>query len=301
MFVSVLIPHLNNSYNLQSCINALIQQSYPDNLYEIIVIDNGSNEQHLQNIEKFKNIKNLNILYENKTGSYSARNKGIDHANGDIIAFTDSDCTPKYDWLEKGVVNLNNQKNCGAIGGQIKLTFADSSKLNMVELYEKMSCLRQDIFIQNRNFAATANLFTSKKIILEVGKFNDSFVAAGDQEWCHRVYSKGYKIIYCHDTIVYHPTRKSFKDFVKRQIRIAGGNYTLEQNCGTKKIHIFFKNILELIPPIITLYRIAFSERIKEITSTNGKIKLLAMFIFVKYLRIFEKFRLMLGFKAKNW
>ena len=98
--VSVIVPVFNNSEQLVKCIYALVNQSYPADLYHIIVVDNGSTE-------KIKNVllgfTGVTYILENRPGSYIARNTGIKYASGEIIAFTDSDCIPKYDWLENGI------------------------------------------------------------------------------------------------------------------------------------------------------------------------------------------------------
>ncbi|MFT4283155.1 MAG: glycosyltransferase family A protein, partial [Candidatus Woesearchaeota archaeon] len=96
--VSVIIPVHNDSYRLKKCLTALKYQDYRN--YEVLLIDNNSKE----NIKKIcKEYSFVKYFKEEKKGSYSARNKGISNSNGEIIAFTDSDCIPNKDWLSEGV------------------------------------------------------------------------------------------------------------------------------------------------------------------------------------------------------
>lgn len=298
-YVSVIIPHLNDSSKLKLCIDSLKNQTYPNDLYEIIVIDNGSSNKHLEKLENLNNQNVFKLLHEKESGSYAARNKGLENAKGKIIAFLDSDCIAKDDWIEKGNAYINKE-NCGLVGGKIILFSRNSNKMNSVELYETVFVLRQDLFIEN-NYAATANLFTSINIFDQVGNFNNQFKSHGDKEWCLRVHKKGYKIVYSEEAIVYHPTRYSFKNFVKRQLRLFGGDYNLNKQNGISSFNLFFTNLFNLIPPIILLFKISQNENIKIIKKRIDRLKVYILFVFLRYLKVYENFRLLLGFKARNF
>ncbi len=112
-FVSVIVPVYNHAEHLKLCLGALDNQTYPKNCYEVIVIDNGSDD--LENIKQIVNqYTQTTFTSESKPGSYAARNQGLSIVKGEIIAFTDADCIPNNNWLEKGVENLlkvrQNQK-----------------------------------------------------------------------------------------------------------------------------------------------------------------------------------------------
>ena len=144
-FVSVIIPVYNDTERLNKCLHLLQNQTYPQNRYEVIVVDNGSEE----NIESIvSNYTQARITDENRPGSYAARNKGISLARGEIIAFTDSDCLPELDWIQKGVANLLKNENCGLVGGKINLFFKDINQPKAVELYESIHEFQQKFYIE---------------------------------------------------------------------------------------------------------------------------------------------------------
>ena len=117
-FVSVIVPVYNDAQRIWKCIESLLQQTYPRQKYEVIIIDNGSTDETRTVIQKYP----VKLLIEDKIqNSYAARNKGIKNACGEVIAFTDADCIPDSDWIEKGVTNLLRTPNCGLVGGEIKL------------------------------------------------------------------------------------------------------------------------------------------------------------------------------------
>lgn len=117
-FVSVIIPVFNDAERLKICLTALETQTYPQDCYEEIVVDNGSDES-LENI--VKQFPQAKLAYCNNPGSYAARNHGISLAKGEILAFTDSDCIPASDWLTMGVKRLVATANCGLVAGKIEI------------------------------------------------------------------------------------------------------------------------------------------------------------------------------------
>ena len=93
--VSVIVPVYNRGEAIGKCIKSLLAQEYPKKKLEIIIVDNNSNDKTKDTIKKYP----VKYLLEKEKGSYAARNKGIEHAKGEIIAFTDSDCIADKQWV----------------------------------------------------------------------------------------------------------------------------------------------------------------------------------------------------------
>lgn len=74
---------------------ALLEQDYPRSDYEVIAIDNGSSDDSRERLAHYP----VKVVHEAKRGSYAARNAGLRQANGELLAFTDSDCAPRPGWL----------------------------------------------------------------------------------------------------------------------------------------------------------------------------------------------------------
>lgn len=299
-FISVIIPHKNDSDRLQLCIEALSRQTYPKELYEIIVIDNGSDKNHLDKINSLQRSSQINFLSEFKKGSYAARNRGLLEARGSYIAFTDSDCIPHLDWIEKGMNNITESEDYGFISGKINMFFKIEDSPNTFELYDHLFYLDQESYIK-MNFGVTANLFTSRNIIDKAGLFNDNLVTGGDVEWCRRVYKKGFKIKYCHDVLIKHPARNTFSDFKKKQLRLCKGDFDLHKLDGEKNFTILYKTLFHLLPPVITGYRFLKSEKLEKVSDIRTKFKVLLLHVFVRYLKVFENIRLLTGFNSRDY
>jgi glycosyltransferase involved in cell wall biosynthesis len=293
-FVSVIIPVYNDAERLQKCLSALKEQTYPQDLYEVIVVDNASDKSIEAIVEQYKQAV---TTYEKQPGSYAARNQGISLAKGEIFAFTDSDCIPAKDWLENGVNALQNNPNCGIVGGQVELFYQDPKHLTAVELYENYGAFTQQQNIEQFRFGVTANLFTFKSVFERVGNFNPELKSNGDREWSHRVYNYKYQLVYDEKVIVHHPARFALKEIYQKCLRTVGGQEEVYQKSNNKLVKIDLKLILGFLPPIKYYYRV-FS--VKNKYSISEKIKIILVFSVLKYAGQIERTRVRMGGMAKR-
>jgi glycosyltransferase involved in cell wall biosynthesis len=294
-FVSVIIPVFNDAARLKFCLAALETQSYPQSHYEVIVVDNGSdNDQDIQGV--VAGFKQAIVTQELIPGSYAARNKGISLAKGEIIAFTDADCIPATDWIEKGVQHLLNTPNCGLVAGEIKVFFKNPERLTPVELFEKVTAFKQKEYLEKYKYGATANLFTFKSVIEDVGYFNNNLKSSGDLEWGVRVAAFNYQQVYAVDTCVAHPARYSFKQIYKRTTRIVGGSYDLQLNKNysfLQRKKVLLKSLLEdLLPPLNFIIKV-FKDF--QLNGIGEKLRVSFVMLFIRYVSAWERIRLMLG------
>lgn len=131
--ISVIIPVYNSEKYLNKCLTSILTQTYSN--IEVIIINDGSNDNSLSICEKFKEKDNRIriITQENKGVSYS-RNRGIREALGDYIMFVDSDdfISNNYIELMYKETSQNNYEVC--ISG---MTFCDENeKVIKTELYK---------------------------------------------------------------------------------------------------------------------------------------------------------------------
>ena len=292
-FVSVIIPVYNDTERLKNCLGALEYQTYPRTMYEVVVVDNGSQEDIRSVVDPFQQA----VLYtERQTGSYAARNKGISVSRGDILAFTDSDCIPATDWIEKGVAHIKNAQTCGLIAGRVNLFYRNPKRLSAVELYEKMFAFNQQDNINTKHFGVTANVFTRKSVFDQVGLFNAVQKSGGDLEWGNRVFDAGLVQIYADDVCVEHPARHSLKQLYKKRVRVLGG--LSEMNKGfSYSPYEAVTDLKNIFVYTFWLMRCFLSNRPPSDKFENTRQKLLYLFIipYVRVISVFEKLRLQNG------
>lgn len=260
-FVSVLIPVFNDQERLRLCLNALSQQTYPHDRYEVIVVDNGSEHDPSAMASEFPDVT---FLRELRPGSYTARNLGLSLAKGSVIALTDADCIPEPSWIQAGVDRLSRTPNCGLVAGNVLLFFKDPKRPNAAELYDAVTSFQQKKFIEKYHFGATANVFTYKHVFDKVGLFNDQLRSGGDREWGQRVHASGYQLVYADEVRIQHPARSSFTELRNRNIRLTAGS----EHTRTRKKFVrlkMAKTLLKDIVPYRKLYMVWTSNRLQGV------------------------------------
>lgn len=287
--VSVIIPVFNDCERLKFCLDALENQTYPKDHYEVIVVDNASQEDIQTVVYQFGQAI---YAFEERPGSYAARNIGISLAKGEVIAFTDADCIPAKDWIEKGVERLYSLPNVGLVGGRIALFFKDANQPTAAELYDAFVVgLPQQQFVEESNYGATANVFTSREVIKKVGFFDATLKSNGDYEWGQRIFSAGYKQIYANDVCVAHPARDSFDKLLKKTRRITGGKHDSKNKQGYPFQEFIQDFIKDFLPP----FRFIFSTFLNSDMSQSQKMQIVLIRLFLKQASAWERVRLRLG------
>lgn len=167
MDISVVIPLFNVKKYVRECIDALILQDYPEDSFEIIMVDNNSSDETADIVKDYPRIKLLN---ETKQGSYCARNKGIRCADGELIAFTDPDCLPNPDWLSRLSAAASLPGRDIVLG---KRDFAfQSNALSMLSDYESVKA--EYVFSSESNkiyYGYTNNMAVRRSLFQKLGQF----------------------------------------------------------------------------------------------------------------------------------
>ena len=290
-FVSVIVPVYNDSDRLRLCLESLENQSLPKERYEIIVVDNNSVDNVVDVVNDFPQAV---LTCENRIGSYAARNKGISLAKGNVFAFTDSDCIPAEDWLEKGTWHLQQTSICGFVAGGIRLFFQRPDRPNPIELYDSLFNLQQKKYLEEQGWGATANLFAFKSVFEQVGDFNTGLQSGGDAEWGKRVSAAGYPVFYAEDCYIHHPARASFGKFCEKNRRTLAGAYQLNQTSTHDHIlqsFVFEDSLLaQLRPPLRSAFRKSYQD--ERLNRESHKIIIFLLVVFFHYLRSLEILRL---------
>ena len=209
-FVSVIIPVLNAEKTIGHCSEALREQTYPLEKYEIIVVDNGSYDNSINIIKEFP-VK----LFLEKRGhnSYMARNCGLSHAKGGIIVFIDADCIAEKDWLVTLVEPFHDER-VGVVAGEV----LSHKPENLIHgFYAFSGFLEQEKKIKNKISAiATCNVAIIKAVFDTVGQFDENFRWGGDNDFGVRIQKEtNYLIRFNEKVRVYHSHRTSLKGLIK--------------------------------------------------------------------------------------
>lgn len=319
-FVSVVIPVFNDAVRLDTCLAALAAQTYPKDSFEVVVVDNGSTDDVEMVTGNFAFVR---LVSESRPSQFAARNTGIENAKGEVIALTDADCIPAADWLERGVERLlqfqasrnqtqtsrskaeaslsNSPDTCNGgvhlnsapiIAGEIKVFARDRKNPTSVELYDMATGLTQKSYVDELNYAASANMFFHRTTFDAVGKFDDRLKCSGDLIWGQRASSQGFTIVYTGDAIVEHPARYGFKDIHTKAIRTIGGVEDLARRQEKDFTHPLNRSLFfDCIPPVNYCIKILQDTKF----TLTQRLRIVPVVFFVRYSEAFERLRLRMG------
>lgn len=125
--VSVIVPTYNRAQYLPRALNSVLAQTYRD--YEVIVVDDGSTDETPQAMKPFEG--RVTYVRQKNGGSASARNRGIEEAKGEYIAFLDSDDYWVADKLEAQVRILDAHPKVGIVYGRMPIVNEKGEKIGM--------------------------------------------------------------------------------------------------------------------------------------------------------------------------
>lgn len=215
--ISIITPSYNQGEFIESTINSVLNQNYPN--LEYWVIDGGSQDQTLQILKKYQ--KYLNFLSEPDQGQVDAINKGLNRVTGNIIAYINSDdcylphtfelirksyCThPDNHWWI-GSYEIINAKNKVIQNQKLVVSYKEF----MLRRYSR------SLLIATNSIIPQPSSFWSRDAYQKIGQFNPQYRYAFDYDYWIRL-SKFYKPVYIPNKLSQfrlHASSKSQNNFI---------------------------------------------------------------------------------------
>ncbi|MEX2428338.1 MAG: glycosyltransferase [Bacteroidales bacterium] len=226
--VTIIVPVFNAQSTLAKLLNSIVELNYPKEQLQVLFVDNMSSDKSPDIVRNFGDVE---LLFETKLqGSYAARNKAIEAAQGEIIAFTDSDCIVSPGWLNEGLEEMM-ANNIDIVAGNVEFFY---EKKSAAEIYDSLVNMQNEINVRERKIGKTANLFVRKHLFNEIGLFDANLRSGGDVEWTKKATDAGFTISYASKAIVYHPAR-NYKELIIKQVRVGRGQMKLWFKDGKRK------------------------------------------------------------------
>jgi len=213
--ISVIIPSYNSQDTIEKCLDSLSNQSYKDS-YEIILVDSSIDKTPQIVSSHHPDIKLIH--FSKKTDPGTARNMGIREAKGDILAFTDSDCVPSRDWLER--MAAAHQSAYRVIGGVVRNGNTDNNSIALAGYMAEFREFLPGRLVREVAHVPTCNISYKKQVFLDYGLFRGEYYPQEDMVYNCRLAEKGVKILFDPAIEVYHIHRSSLKGFLAHQRKI---------------------------------------------------------------------------------
>lgn len=228
IFISVIIPARNEEDNIGALLQALEQQTYPKELFEIIVIDDHSTDQTAAIVTQFPRVTLLQ-LKEDAINSYKKKaiEAGIASAKGELIVTTDADCVPPPGWL---AIIASFKKETDAVF--IAAPVAFQCNRSLLQQFQAMDFMVLQgitgaaVYRKHLSMSNGANLAYDRKIFYEVGGFTgiDHIASGDDMLLMHKIaraYPDRVQYLKSPKAIVSTTPMKTWKTFFNQRIRWA--------------------------------------------------------------------------------
>lgn len=221
--ISVVIATRDRPAALERCLAALAAQSLPRTSFEVIVVDDGGHAPLDAVVARSADTLRVRLLRVEPGGPGAARNAGAEAARGRFIAFTDDDCRPRPDWLERLLGRLRDDGEA-LWGGAVVNALAD-------DVYAATSQHILDIAYAHHNadpdaagLFASMNMALARDTFLAIGGFDTTFdVASEDRDLCARWREAGLRLRAAPEAVIEHAHHLTFAGFCRQQFRYGRG------------------------------------------------------------------------------
>jgi glycosyltransferase involved in cell wall biosynthesis len=196
--VSVVIPTYNRNRQVQAALKSVLAQTYPE--FEIIVVDDGSTDgtgETLQQIvsSQGSSSKQVRYFFQPNQGQSAARNKGIDEARGEWVAFLDSDdvwVPEKLEWQVRAIEQFNGR--CRVCVTDARLV--NDSGLETMAFREALKNYQETLGVDPKATVSlaksfdhfwTSTLLAGADVVRRVGGFDPRLKFAEDHDFLFRL------------------------------------------------------------------------------------------------------------------
>ncbi|MBI3509214.1 MAG: glycosyltransferase [Bacteroidetes bacterium] len=224
-FISIVVAARNEETNIGKLISSIMQLEYPSDKFEIIIVDDHSDDETVQRVEDMiSDEMNFKILRAgaNENGKKAALTKGISEAKGEIIATTDADCSLPTQWLQEISSAFSNEELQLFVGPVIY------ARKNFLSYFFQNEQLAIQVFaggspMNDPMFASGANLAYRRKIFFKTGGYaNDKYVSGDDMMLLYRVkkkYPAGCRFLHSRASIVHTLAPANWKEAIQQRSR----------------------------------------------------------------------------------
>lgn len=239
MEISVIIPTRNRCDVLAKALEAVSNQTFSQEQFEVIVVDNGSTDNTQQVVESFKNkIQNIQYVYDETPGLHVGRHQGFKHANSEILVYADDDSFGFPSWLD-GIYDSFQNKDVVLVGGKDLPKYESNPPFWILEKWYQVCeyghCMPELSLIDfGENikeipsyFVYGCNFAIRKSIIEQAGGFHPDgmpfeliqYRGDGETYISRYIEEHGLKTIYNPRASIYHlvPTSRMTIDYFKKR------------------------------------------------------------------------------------
>lgn len=275
--VSVVIPCYNDKDYIQEAVQSVLNQTFQD--FEIIIIDDGSNEATKKVLANIKNEK-LQVINQRNRGLSAARNNGIKAANALYVLVLDGDDTVDPLFLEKAVAILEENQVIGAVSCYCNLFIKNHQVVQ--QHWPKGGSIADFLFDNN----SVSFALIRKKCWEEIGGYDEQMKNGfEDWEFWIAMTKRGWGVFVIPEHLFnYRQKKKSMSKDSKMNFREANLNYIYK-----KHQDVYQQHFAETIDYLSNLAQRNKKNELKYKNSIDFKIGRFLLFSFRRIYKVLKK------------
>ncbi len=240
--VTVIVAARNEAANIRHNLLSIIKQNYPQDLLEIVVVDDNSTDNTVNIIQELalstNNIKLIELQNLKLAGKKNAIETAIKNSSGELIITTDADCIMHEKWIAS-IVNFQEHTNAEMIVSPV-MFYNESTifqKMQTLEFLALMGTTAGTLYYNKATLCNGANLAYTRKAVEAVDGFsNISHIPTGDDVLLMYKIKKHFPaaihFLKSTDAVVYTQAQKNLQTFINQRIRWASKGFN-NMNTGT--------------------------------------------------------------------
>jgi cellulose synthase/poly-beta-1,6-N-acetylglucosamine synthase-like glycosyltransferase len=253
-YLSVLVPARNEAQNISKLMEALDRQDYPKEAFEIILIDDHSNDGTAK-LALNSGLTNLIVISAGGTADQSSKKKaiavGVLQAKGALIVCTDADCIPPPKWLST-LASFYLENGASFIAAPVAYNFKNTplQLLQTIDFLTLQGITAASVSAHFHTMCNGANLAYTKEAFNAVGGFFgiDKVASGDDMLLMHKIWKRDpNKVFYLksREVIVYTQPMHHWKAFIQQRIRWASKTaYYEDKRVFWTLVLIYFVNVM---------------------------------------------------------
>lgn len=223
--VSIIIPCRNEEKYIGKCLDSIIQNQYPKDKLEVLVIDGNSEDKTREIVKNYTQGHSFIKLLDNpKKFTPLALNIGVQAAKGEIIMRMDAHATYEKDYISKCLKYLQEYK-VDNVGGVIKTlpgqetTWAKAIAISLSHLFGTGGSYFRTGAKESKEVDTVFGGCYKKEVFEKIGLFNENLIRSQDIEFNLRLKKAGGKILLVPDIVSYYYPKSNLKDFFWHNVK----------------------------------------------------------------------------------
>lgn len=267
--ISVIIPARNEEENIKSCLDTILNQSYPEDLFEVLIVDDFSSDNTAAIVSAYasQNIKLIslkNFVEANAINSYKKKaiEIAVQQSTGDLIVTTDADCVVPKNWLQT-IAAFYQEKNPSFIVMPVAINCGN----RFIEIFQAVDFMTlqgitgASVHKKMHSMCNGANLAYTKKVFKAVNGFAgiDTIASGDDMLLMHKIYKQDpAAVLFLKSKAVIVQTQpvKTVKEFFNQRIRWASkADKYDDKRIFAVLVLVYLVNVVLLVMPIVALFK----------------------------------------------